>query len=138
MTEPKENYTRQHQDPREEDGVRYGDFPEHVDFAYVGRVARINAAAILSLARAPRPVGGAWVSARLTNNTNLSWKAVEGVKKYRVLMRRTHEPTWTKHRDFEKVTRCELKESKDDWLFAVQTLDEQGRAGLPVFAVPGR
>ncbi len=138
MTEPKENFTRQHQDPRVENGIRYGDFPEHVDPAYIARVARINAAAILSLARAPRPPAAAYISSRLSNNTNLSWKPVPGAKSYRILMRRTHEPTWTKSRDVGLVLKCELEESKDDWLFAVQARDEGNHGSLPTFAIPGR
>ena len=55
LTEPKENYRFQHQDLRTVEGVQYGDLPEHVDFAYVARVARVNAAGLLSLALAPAP-----------------------------------------------------------------------------------
>ncbi|MFT7619445.1 MAG: hypothetical protein ACI97A_003099 [Planctomycetota bacterium] len=138
MTEPKENYTRQHQDPRTENGIRYGDFPENVDFKYVSRVARVNAAAILSLARAPGPTSAAYISSRLTNDTHLNWKAVPGATKYRVLMRRTHRPTWHKHYDVGNVTTHVLVESKDDWLFAIQALDDAGHKSLPTFAIPGR
>ena len=38
MTEPKENYTRQHQDPRTENGIRYGDFPENEGIELVGKL----------------------------------------------------------------------------------------------------
>ena len=42
VTEANENYTRQHQDLRTENGVRYGDVIEGVDFAYLAQVTRLN------------------------------------------------------------------------------------------------
>jgi len=41
---------------RTENGIEYGDLPKFVDFDYVARVARLNAAA---LASAPAPPAGA-------------------------------------------------------------------------------
>ncbi|HEY9403254.1 MAG TPA: M20/M25/M40 family metallo-hydrolase, partial [Pyrinomonadaceae bacterium] len=58
FTEPNEDYTHQHQNVRTENGVRYGDLPEFVDYGYIAQVARVNAAALATLARAPvRPKG---------------------------------------------------------------------------------
>src|SRR4029079_3838578 len=53
FTEPAENYKHQHQTPRVEGGVQYGDLPEFVDFGYIAQVARVNAAALTALALAP-------------------------------------------------------------------------------------
>lgn len=53
FTEPNENYQHQHQNVRTEDGVRYGDLPEFVDFNYIANVARVNAASLAVLALAP-------------------------------------------------------------------------------------
>src|SRR5258705_12674624 len=53
FTEPNENYRHQHQNVRTENGIQYGDLPEFVDFAYVAQVARVNAAALASIALAP-------------------------------------------------------------------------------------
>ena len=36
-----------------ENGVQFGDLPEFCDFGYIARVARMNAAALWSLAKAP-------------------------------------------------------------------------------------
>ncbi len=140
LTEPKENYRHQHQDVREEDGVQFGDLPDLVDFAYVGRVARANAASILGAARAPRPPEGVRLLAALTNDSTLFWKKTDDptVKGYRLLMRRTREPRWTRHVDLALVSEVTVPESKDDWLFALQAVDGEGRASLPTFALPGR
>ena len=53
FTEPNENYHHQHQNVRTENGVQYGDLPEFDDFNYIADVARVNAAALASLALAP-------------------------------------------------------------------------------------
>ena len=53
FTEPTEDFAHQHQDVRVEDGVQFGDLPEFCDFDYIAGVARVNGAALWSLAQAP-------------------------------------------------------------------------------------
>jgi len=53
FTEPFENFSHQHQDVRMENGEQIGDLPGFVDYAYVARVAKANAAGLASLALAP-------------------------------------------------------------------------------------
>ena len=53
FTEPNEDFNHQHQDVRMEKGVQIGDLPEFVDFEYTANVARVNAAALATLALAP-------------------------------------------------------------------------------------
>lgn len=38
ITEMNENYTRQHQDIRVENGIKYGDLIEHIDFEYLRKI----------------------------------------------------------------------------------------------------
>ena len=57
FTEFHENFARQHQNIRKENGIQYGDLPEFVDFAYTANVARINLIAVASLAKAPAALG---------------------------------------------------------------------------------
>jgi hypothetical protein len=53
-----------------ENGVQYGDLPRFVDYGYIARVARVDLAALASLADAPAaPKGAQIVTARLTNDT---------------------------------------------------------------------
>lgn len=142
LTEAAENYDLQHQNVREEGGKKFGDLPDRVDFDYVAKVARLNAAAVLSAASAPAPpVGVAIDAAQLMNETRLVWKASNdaSIKGYRVLLRRTHEATWTSFRDVGLKNDVQLAESKDDFLFAVQAIDHAGRRSIPTFAgVAGR
>src|SRR5206468_2968040 len=50
FTEFREDFHHQHQNVRMENGVEYGDLAKFVDFDYVARVARLNAATLASLA----------------------------------------------------------------------------------------
>jgi Zn-dependent M28 family amino/carboxypeptidase len=48
FTEAVENFAHQHQDPRVQGGVQYGDLVEFVDFGYTSRVAKVNLASMVS------------------------------------------------------------------------------------------
>src|SRR4029079_18767962 len=65
FTEPNENFNHQHQDVRidPDTGEQIGDLPQFVDFYYIARVAKVNAVALASLARAP----GAPKNVRITS-----------------------------------------------------------------------
>lgn len=95
LTEANEHYARQHEDVREEDGVRYGDLPEHVSAVYMGRVARVNAAALAELASAPAAPEAVSMRAAVSYDTQLGWRPVEGAAAYEVVWRDTTAPTWT-------------------------------------------
>ncbi len=143
LTEPHEHYAHQHQDVQVLDGVQYGDLPEFVDFAYVARVAAAVGAACGELALAPASPRAVQVDTRdLTPHTRLQWAAAEpdhGVAGYAVLMRRTHEPTWTERRVLGLVNEVTLEAiSKDDWLFAVEAYDEAGHRSRAVYPTPRR
>jgi hypothetical protein len=137
LTEPRENYLRQHQDVRTVDGKQLGDLPQFLDYGYIARVAQVNAAALLSLAMGPAPVERVQIDiSRLMNETRLKWRRSPDplITGYRVLMRLTHEANWTRSKNVGLVRDVTLVESKDDYLFAVQAVDKQGHCSLPVFA----
>lgn len=142
FTEPAEDYRHQHQDVREEKGVRFGDLPEFVDFAYVAQVARANAAGLASLALAPAPPREAGIEViELENDTTLRWTAnVEpDLAGYRVVWRAPGTPTWQFSRDVGDVTRFTLKGvSKDGFVFGVIALDREGNASPASFPRPWR
>ncbi len=78
FTEPNEDFRHQHQNVRTENGIKYGDLPEFVDYPYVANVARVNAANLAMLALAPaRPKNVVILTARLSNDTDLKWDANE-------------------------------------------------------------
>lgn len=142
FTEPNEDFTRQHQKVREENGVKYGDVFEMVDPAYVAQVARINAAAMASLALAPvSPTGVRFRTGRQEYDTTISWQANKepDVAGYRIVWRETYQPFWQRSVEFGNVTEFVMKGlSKDDFFFAVQAIDKDGNASVPSFPRSGQ
>ncbi len=140
FTEPNEDYTHQHQNVRVENGVRYGDLPEFVDFAYVANVARVNAAALAMLALAPaRPKAVNILTARLTNDTDLKWQAntEPDLAGYEIVWRETISPVWTNAQVVGNATSHTIKGlSKDNYFFGVRALDRQGNRSPVSFPVP--
>jgi hypothetical protein len=139
ITEMNEDFTRQHQNVRVENGIQYGDLPEFVDFPYVAQVARVNLAALANLALAPAaPDSVGIVTKELANDTSLRWKTPSGRAPagYYVLMRETASPVWTRKFSVGNVKEITLPYSKDNYFFAVQAVDAAGHESLPVFPVP--
>jgi hypothetical protein len=141
FSEWREDFHHQHQDVRTENGVEYGDLPKFVDFEYVGRVARLNAATLASLASAPAPPANVRLQTKdLENDSTLAWEASPGglATEYQVLWRATTSPEWEHVQNVGKAMRATLKISKDNVMFAVRAIDKDGHRSLPVVAVPER
>src|SRR6202007_1170685 len=75
FTEPLENYDHEHQTPRTENGVEYGDFEKFLNFAFMGNVARDNAEALRQLALAPAAPTDAKLAGAVTPDAKVSWSA---------------------------------------------------------------
>jgi hypothetical protein len=140
FTEPTEDFTHEHEDVRTVNGVSYGDVPEAVDFVYVGDVARVNAATLAQLARAPEtPHGFQIETARLQNDTTLRWNAnpEPDLAGYRLVWRDSTTPTWQHHQDFPAAqTRVTVPVSKDDVVFGLQAFDSSGHVSAAVYPQP--
>jgi Peptidase family M28 len=139
FTELREDFHHQHQDVRTENGIEYGDVPKFVDFDYVANVARLNAAALASLAAAPAPPANVHLLAKeLENESTLTWDEVPSAAEYEILWRATTSPEWEHALKCGKATRATLKLSKDNVIFAVRAVDAEGHASLPVVPGPER
>jgi len=140
FTEYREDFNHQHQNVRIESGVEYGDLPKFVNFEYVANVARINAATLASLASAPAPPPKVRLdSSKLDNDTTLEWDpVVTAATGYEVVWRATSSPEWEHAQDAGKTTRTSLKVSKDNVIFAVRAVDNEGHRSLPVVPAPER
>ncbi|KAI1767534.1 Zn-dependent exopeptidase [Hypoxylon sp. FL1150] len=140
FTEPHENYDHQHQDVRVEDGKQYGDLPEFVDFEYVARVARVNGAALWSLAIAPSTPKNVRVdTSALSTSTTLYWDAPspEYGGGYEVVWRPTSAPFWTGVLDVGSAIQATLALSKDHVVFGVRAKGAGGFRGVAVLPFPG-
>jgi hypothetical protein len=139
FTEYHEDYNHQHQNVRTEDGVEYGDLPKFVDFDYVARVARLNAATLAALASAPAPPAKVrMLTKELQNDAALSWESSLGAASYEVLWRLTNAPDWEHVQTVGTAARATLKLSKDNVIVGVRAVDGAGHRSLPVVPEPER
>jgi hypothetical protein len=143
FTEYREDYNHQHQTPRTENGIEYGDLPKFVDFQYVANVARLNLATLAALASAPAPPTKVkLLTKQLENDTTLAWEPSPGglATGYEVLYRATTEAEWPilGVENVGAATTATIKRSKDNVIFAVRAVDKKGHKSLPVVPSPER
>lgn len=138
VTEANEDYTRQHQDVRVENGIRWGDTLDGLDFEYLAQVTRLNVVSMAAMARAPAPPAGVSIEGAVSPHTTLRWKAAPGAVGYRVWWRDTTAPQWTHHRDVPAVA-GEAQSAMlrnvtiDDWFFGVSAMSADGQESPVVF-----
>jgi hypothetical protein len=140
FTEFNENFNHQHQNVRLENNTQYGDLPEFVDYGYAANVAKINLAALASLAKAPGQPQQVKMKINLDNITYLTWEAPTSGPKpkgYYILMRETYQPFWEK-KIFVTDLKADLPYSKDNYFFAVQSVGQDGHVSQMVMPVPVR
>jgi len=141
LVEYRENYDHQHQNVRTESGVEYGDLLEFVNFDYVAGAARLNVAALASLASAPPPPANVrLLTKQLENVSTLTWRPSSGglAAAYEVVWRATTSAQWEHAKLVGKVTQVTMPQSKDNVIFAVRAVDAEGRRSLPVVPLPER
>lgn len=139
FTEPNENFDHQHQDVRVENGKQFGDLPEFCDFAYIARVARVNAATLWSLAQAPGTPKDVKVRTnQLTNDTDLVWTRgpEPDLAGYEIVWRETTSPDWTHVIPVGDVTEARVDLSKDNVFFGVRAVGRSGHRSPAGFPVP--
>lgn len=137
LTEYYENYDHQHQDIRIENNKQYGDLPEFIDFKYLKKNVAANIAVLASLAKSTsKPEKVEMDVKELTNFTTLHWeKPKSGTPAgYYVLARETDSPVWQK-KIFTTGLSIKVPLSKDNYIFAVQTISQSGNLNVPV--IPG-
>ena len=141
FTEYREDYNHQHQNVRMENGVQFGDLPKFVNFDYVADVARVNAATLASLASAPAPPANVHlVTKKLENDSSLAWDTSPDGRAtgYEVLWRATTSPEWEHSQSVGNATQATLPLSKDNVIFAVCAVDNEGHRSLPQVPTPQR
>jgi hypothetical protein len=141
FTEPNENFDHQHQNLRTENGKVYGDLPEYDDFNYIAKVARVNAAALATLAQAPAaPHEVKLRTDKLVNDSTLVWEpnTEPDLAGYRIVWRETTAANWQGSLFVGNVTEATVKLSKDNYFFGVQAVDKKGNVSPATYPSPKR
>jgi Zn-dependent M28 family amino/carboxypeptidase len=136
IMETHENYNRQHQDVRVEDGVEYGDVIEWVDFDYVAKMTALNASVLASLAWAPPAPTNVSISGANRPSTTLSWDPGDdpNLAGYKVYWRDTTAPQWEHSRWAGMVDSLTLENVIiDNYLFGVVAVGKNGNESPVVF-----
>lgn len=129
-----ENYDRQHQDLRTENGRVYGDTVEGMDFPYLAKVTALNVAALRQLADAPAAPATVSLDGALSMDTRVFWDAVPGAAAYRVYWRRADAQDWTDSRVVTGATETVLKDVVvDDHFIGVAAVAKDGAESLVTF-----
>jgi Peptidase family M28 len=139
FTEPLEDYRHQHQTPRVEDGVEYGDLAKFMDYAFLARVATLNAEAALKLANAPAPPSTAIAEGAVKPDTTITFTAVDDPARsgFEILARETTDARWSLLRTVEAAGTVTLEGARiDDRLFAVRSVGRNGERSIAVDAKP--
>jgi hypothetical protein len=134
FTEPRENFNHEHQNVQVVDGVQFGDLIDFVDFDYIARVTRVNAAALWGLATCPGTPKNAQIHTTPpgtlsgTNLTTLSWNAnpETNLAGYEVVLRETTDSDWTSAIPVGNVTTATLDISKDNVQMGIRAVDRDG------------
>jgi hypothetical protein len=141
FTEPRENFNHEHQNTQVVNGVQLGDLIDFVDFDYVARVTKVNAAALWALATSPSTPKNVQIHTSPpvnfagTNFTTLTWNAnpEANLAGYQVVMRETTAPDWANAIDVGNVTTVTLDISKDNVQFGVRAVDQAGHRSPVAF-----
>ena len=136
IMEAHENYHRQHQDVRVEDGIAYGDVIEGVNFAYAKKLTSVNAIVLAGLGWAPKAPASVKIGGAVQPNTTLAWKIEEdsNLAGYKIYWRETTAPQWQNSRFVGKVDQFTLEGIViDNFLFGVAAVGKDGNESLVVF-----
>jgi hypothetical protein len=136
IMETHENYVRQHQDLRTEDGIEYGDVIEGVDFDYAARLTAVNAAVLAALAWAPPAPENVRIGGAVQPSTTLAWNVSDHpeLAGYKVYWRETTAPQWQHARFVGMVDRFTLENMViDNYLFGVAAVGHDGNESVVAF-----
>lgn len=135
IMEAHENYNRQHQDIRTEDGIEYGDVIEGVNFDYTAKLTAVNAINLASLAWAPPAPQNVEIGGIVEASTRLRWEKVDGdIAGYKIYWRDTTAPQWEHSRFVGDINEFTLQGIViDNFYFGVAAVGKNGHESPVVF-----
>lgn len=129
IMEAHENYTQQHQDIREEFGVKYGDVVEAVNFGYAQKLTTVNVINLAALAWAPPALKELSIGGVVEASARFEWKPIDddSILGYKIYWRDTTSPTWDHSRFVGNVSQAKLKGIViDNYFFGISTVGKNG------------
>lgn len=139
IMETNENYNRQHQDLRTENGIVYGDTIDGVNFDYAAKLTALNAVSLAGMAWAPTPPAKVSIKGAVSPDTTLSWQLANNKENpqlagYKIYWRLTDAPQWQYSKFVGKVDSYTLKNVViDNYFFGVASVSKDGFESPVVF-----
>jgi Zn-dependent M28 family amino/carboxypeptidase len=136
IMEAHENYNRQHQDVRVENGINYGDIIEGVNFEYANKLTAVNAITLASLAWAPAAPKNVRIGGIVAPSTKLKWDkgTAKNIIGYKIYWRLTTASQWEFSRFVGNVDQFELEGIViDNYYFGVASVSSSGHESVVVF-----
>jgi Zn-dependent M28 family amino/carboxypeptidase len=137
IMETHENYYRQHEDIRVENGIKYGDVIEGVNFDYAAKLTGVNAITLAALAWAPPPPEEVQIGGIVQSYTRLKWKpsTFKGLVGHKIYWRETTSAQWQFSR-FVPKEMIEITLEKiiiDNFLFGIASVGLDGNESVVVY-----
>ena len=136
IMEAHENYNRQHQDLRIENGINYGDVISGVNFDYAKKLTAVNAINLASLGWSPKEPKNVKIGGAVKPSTTLKWKKSNdsSIKGYKIYWRETTSPHWDKSKFVGKVDSHTLESVViDNYFFGVSSVGKNNQESVVVF-----
>ena len=136
IMEAHENYNRQHQDLRIENGISYGDVISGVDFDYAKKLTAVNAINLASLGWSPKEPKNVKIGGAVKPSTTLKWKKSNdsSIKGYKIYWRETTSPHWDKSKFVGNVDSHTLEGVViDNYFFGVTSIGKNNQESVVVF-----
>ena len=134
IMEAHENYTQQHQDIRDEDGIEYGDKLKFVNFGYAAKLTAVNAITMANLAWSPPAPTNVGIGGIVEASAKLKWEKSPGAVGYKIYWRDTTSPTWDYSQTVGDVSQCTLEGIViDNYFFGVAAIGKEGHESVVVF-----
>ena len=136
IMEAHENYNRQHNDIRIEDGVKYGDVIEGVNFSYAAKLTSVNSISLASIASSPLPPKNLSIGGIVEPSVKFRWDEPKdsSIIGYKIYWRETTSSNWEYSRFIEKTDYFVLDGIViDNFLFGLSSINSQGFESIVIF-----
>jgi hypothetical protein len=136
IMEAHENYNRQHQDLRTEEGIKYGNVIEGVNFNYAKNITAVNAINLASLGWSTPEPKNVKIGGIVEPSTKLKWdiSTDKNIIGYKIYWRKTTSPFWENSKLVGNVNNYKLNGIViDNYLFGVSSISEKGYESVIVF-----
>lgn len=136
IMEAHENYNRQHQNTRVENGIQFGDLIEGVNFDYAKKLTAVNAIVLAGLASSPMEPKNVRIGGIVEPSVKLKWEKPvdDSIAGYKIYWRLTTSPQWEHSRFVGNTDNFELTGIViDNYNFGVASVAKNGHESVVVF-----